>query len=449
VVNSMGDKFKFMQKGYVAAGLTSAFACLLVLGGCDKPSAKEIRIGTINPTTGMYASFGEGGLFGVKAAIEDINRTGGVKVGDARYPIKLVSVNDESDPNKAGALAESLILQDKVSFMVAGDAPPPMHAGISQIADRYKVPYVASVGPFEPWMGMKSESPTKWQYSWGVGGFSINSPVKDGDPRAGKPGYTIFSTWTSMLEEFGPQTNKKIGLICSDEPDGRGWYTLFGPALSKLGYQVVGLDKKLGLVPLETTDFSSIIKEWKDAGVEILWGNCPGPFFGAVWKQARGMGFKPKMASIGRGAMFYQDVNAWGGDLPLGVSTEVWWDPSMGGAVGIDGTTGRSLTERWVKESGRPAYPAISPGYACVQVLVNAIERAGSLDPEKVNAALATTDMMSMRHRVKFDENHFSHVPIVFGQWFKTDSAQKWELKVIGSKHDFWPTTGKPLFPLP
>ena len=56
---------------------------------------------------------------------------------------------------------------------------------------------------------------------------------------------------------------------------------------------------------------------------------------------------------------------------------------------------------------------------------------------------------MTIRHQVKFDENHFSHVPIVFGQWFKTDKPQKWELKVIYSRHDFWPVTGKPIFPMP
>jgi len=439
----------FLKKGRLALGLSLVSALVLTLVGCDKKEANEIRVGTINPTTGMYASFGEGGLFGVKAAVEDINKMGGVKVGDKKMLIKLVSANSESDPNKSGALAESMILQDGVKFIVGGDCPPPMHSGVSQMADRHKVPYIASIGPFEPWMGMRSESPTKWQYSWGVGGFSINTPVKAGDFRAGKAGYTIFSTWTGMLNEFGPKTNKKIGLICSDEPDGRGWYSVFGPALQKLGYTVVGLDKKVGLVPLETTDFSSIIKAWKDGGVEILWGNCPGPFFGAVWKQAKGMGFKPKMASIGRGAMFYQDVNAWGGDLPLGVSTEIWWDPSMGGAVGIGSTTGKSLAERWEKETSRPAYPAISPGYGSVQVLVNAIERAGSLDPVKVNEAIAKTDMQTIRQRVVFDENHFSAVPIVFGQWFRSDKPnQKWEVKVVYSTHDFWPTTGKPMFPM-
>jgi len=56
---------------------------------------------------------------------------------------------------------------------------------------------------------------------------------------------------------------------------------------------------------------------------------------------------------------------------------------------------------------------------------------------------------MTMRHRVKFDENPFSRGPIVFGQWFRTDTPEKGELKVIHSDHDFWPASGKALFPVP
>nr|WP_320132624.1 ABC transporter substrate-binding protein [uncultured Holophaga sp.] len=434
---------------YFAGALALSAAAVFALTGCDQKKADVIVLGSINPTTGMYASFGQGGEFGVQAAVEDLNNAGGIQVGDKKMKIKLVTVNDESDPNKVASLTEGLILQDHVNFIAAGDAPPPMQAGISSMADRYKVPYVGSVGPFEPWNGMKQESPTKWQYTWAVGGFSINTPVKAGDPRADKRGYTVFNTWTGMLDEFGPKTNRKMGIICSDDPDGRGWYSLFGPSLQKLGYTVVGLNKNLGLVPLETTDFSSIIKSWQDAGVEIIWGNCPGPFFGAMWKQAKGMGFKPKMVALGRAAMFPQDVSAWGGDLADGVSTEIWWDPKIEGIEGINGTTGQSLAARWEKAKSQPAYPAISPGYACVQVLANAITRAGSLDPEKVNAALATTDMMSIRHRVKFDENHFSHVPIAFAQWFKTSTPGKYDLKITYSDHSFWHTTGKAVFPMP
>jgi ABC-type branched-subunit amino acid transport system substrate-binding protein len=436
-----------MKKLVGVATLIIALVSFVFLG-CGKEETKEIKVGVVQAQTGMYAAFGQGGVFGIKAAVDDINKQGGVKVGDKAMAIKLVIVDNESDPNKAGSLAESLIVQDKVNFIVSGDEPPPMHPGISQAAEKHKVVYVTCSGPEEPFIAMRQEHPTKWEYTWATGLFAIVSPPSPDDFRS-KPGYTIIDTWMAMLDLFGSKTNKKVGIICSDDPDGRGWYTLFGPALKKVGYEVVGLDKSLGLIPLETTDFSSTIKAWKDAKVEILWGNCPGPFFGAVWKQANALGFKPKMVSIGRGALYYEDISAWGGDLPNGITTEVWWDPSMKDAPGIGGTTPASLAERWANEKKQPINRAIGPGYRTIQVLADAIERAGSLDSQKVNEALAKTDLATIGHRVKFDENHFSRGPLVFGQWFKSDTPEKWQLKVIFSKHDFIPTGGEAVFPKP
>jgi ABC-type branched-subunit amino acid transport system substrate-binding protein len=437
-----------MKKQYFSHIFTVLISTLTLFGCGQQKTANEICLGVVHAQTGMFASFGQGGVFGVKTAVEDVNRQGGVMVGGMKMQIKLIVVDNESDPNKAGALAESLIVQDKIHFICSGDEPPPMHAGVSHVADRHKIPYVTSVGPVEPWMAMRQETPTKWQYTWATGLFAIETPAKEGDFRA-KAGYTVIDTWTAMLDLYGGQTNKTVGLIASDEPDGRGWYTLFGPALKKLGYNVVGLDKNLGLIPLETTDFSSAIKEWKDAKVEILWGNCPGPFFGAVWKQANTLGFKPKMVCIGRAALYYSDVSAWGGDLPWGIGTEVWWDPSLKDSPGIGGTTPVSLAERWVKATKQPLNPGIGPGYRSVQVLVDAVQRAGTLEGEKVNAALGQTDLATIGHRVKFDENHFSRGPLMFGQWFKTDKPEKWDLRIVFSKHDFVPAADKPIFPKP
>lgn len=431
--------------------LTAGVATLgLVLGtGCDSKKVKEIKIGVIQSQTGYFASMGEGALYGIQAAVEDINKLGGVKVGNDRLPIRIVSVNAETDGNKAGSLAESLILQDHVQFIVSGDEPPPMHPAVSKMADTYKIPYITGVGPEEPWLGMRNESPTKWKYTWATGSFNLIKPAPAGEFRA-KVGYTVMDSWMSQLNEFGPKTNKKMGLICADDPDGRGWYTLLGPLLKEKGYTVVGVEKNTGLVPIETTDFSSIIREWKDAGAEILWGNGPAPFLGTIRKQCQSLGFYPKIMSMGRGALNYDDVNSWGGDLPLGVCIEIWWDGTMTNCPGFGSTTPKTLADKWVKETKRPVLCTLGPGYACVQVLVDAIERAGSVEADKVNAALAKTDLMTIRGRVMFNENQFSRGPIVFGQWFKSDKPnQKWELKVIHSDHDFWPVAAKAQFPVP
>ena len=121
------------MKKLIVISLMIVLACALIVSGCKKGAKEEIRVGVPAPLTGMYAGFGDGGVFGMKAAVDDINKEGGVSVKESgrKLPIKLVIVNTESDPQKAGTLAESLIVNDKVHFLAYGDEPPPMNAGIS------------------------------------------------------------------------------------------------------------------------------------------------------------------------------------------------------------------------------------------------------------------------------------------------------------------------------
>jgi ABC-type branched-subunit amino acid transport system substrate-binding protein len=412
-------------------------------------AAKEIKIGVIQAQSGMYAGFGTGGVFGIKAAAEDINKLGGVDVGGKKMPVKLVIVDNQSDPNKAGLLAQDLVVRDRVNFIVSGDEPPPMHPAISMVCDRYKIPYLTSVGPLEPWAAMRNATDTKWPYTWATGLFAIATPAQAPDFRAGKPGYAVNDYWVELLKRYGDQTGKKVAVFASDDPDGVGWYSGLSHMLKPNGFEPVGYEKKLGLLPAETTDFSSVINAWKASGAEVLWGNCPAPFFGALWKQCRTLGFKPKMVSVGRAPLFYQDIKAWGGDLPQGVCVEIWWDPNMTEYQGIGDTTPMSLVARWEKETGQPLNPAVGTGYRAFQVLVDAISRAASLDGAAVNAALAATDLMTLGHRVVFDENQFSRGPLYYGQWQKADTPEGWRLEVIYSRHDFLPETAKPLFPIP
>ena len=75
----------------------------------------------------------------------------------------------------------------------------------------------------------------------------------------------------------------------------------------------------------------------------------------------------------------------------------------------------------------------IGLGYYVIQVLVDAIERAGTLHSDSVNKALAGTDLMTINARVKFDANQFNLILLSFGQWQKVDKPQKWELKIVSS----------------
>jgi branched-chain amino acid transport system substrate-binding protein len=425
-------------------------AALLNRGGPTVPT--KILIGVPAPQTGMYGGFGVGGVWGMQAAVDDINALGGVYVEEygKNLTLELVIRNTESDEAKAGSIAESLILTDKVSFLAYGDQPPPMNAAIATKAQTHKIPYICTTGPAEPWLAMRAEAAGNWSYTWATGLFAIGDP---GDRPA--DGYTIADTWLAMLDLYGNSTNKVAGVFASDDPDGVGWHAGFPGILEGWGCTVVAKEDAKSLLPVDTTDFSSLINEWVTNDVQIIWGNAPAPFVKTLLEQAWATeGFEPKLISIGRAPLFYEDVSSWTGNAPLGVLVEIWWDPaweeSAGvSAPGIGDTTAESLAARWVAEKHTPVNRSIGAGYSIIQVLIDAVQRAGTLDADQVCAALEDTDLMTIRHRVAFDANQFSRGPLVYGQWQWDEDEEDWVCPIVLSKHDFIPTTGEVLFPIP
>jgi branched-chain amino acid transport system substrate-binding protein len=419
--------------------------------GRGEPTEAKILVGVPAPQSGMYSSFGEGGVWGLQAAVEDINAEGGVYVADQdKYlDIELVVGNTESDDTKAGTIAESLILEDEVDFLSYGDQPPPMTAAIANKAEQYGVPYICTTGPMEPYLAMR-EAAGNWSYTWAAGLFAI------GDPGDKGPGYTIADTWLAMLDLVGNETNKIAGVFASDDPDGVGWHDAFPGILEDWGCTVVASEESKSLLPVDTSDFSSLIDEWVSNNVSIIWGNAPAPFVGTLLAQAYATeGFAPELISIGRAPLFYDDVASWTGNTPLGVLVETWWDPAWGespgvSAPGIGDTTAESLAARYLTDTSADAVNrGIGAGYSLIQVLVDAIERAGTLNADDVCDALAETDLMTIRYRVQFDENQFSRGPLVYSQWQWDDEEEDWVCPIVLSKHDFIETTGEVLFPIP
>ncbi|MEM2261662.1 MAG: ABC transporter substrate-binding protein [Candidatus Bathyarchaeia archaeon] len=405
-------------------------------------AVSEVRIGLVAPVTGLFAAHGEGTLWGAMKAVEDINKLGGVMLGGRRVPVRLIAYDDSSDPTKTSALATQLIEVDGVIAFVVNGVPVFANPA-SVIADRYKTPLV-TVGPWEPWW-----AGGPYKYAWHIG-FLIATPIPAGDPRAGKRGFTVMDAWFGFLNKFADQTNRKVAVLACDDADGRGWYPLISQILKNEGYTPYATEENFGLYPPGTTDFSSLVLRWKDAGCEILVGNLPGVDFGIFMRQAYTLGWKPKMIAIGRAALFYEEVAAWGGDLPLGVATEVWWDPSYP-FPGIGDRTSRSLAEEWYQEKKIFVNRDIGwNGYAPVQVILQAIEKAGVLDKEKINEAIAELESVTIIGPIKFiPEMHSSPCMVVMGQWQKTDKPWVWECPIIYSDFPEIPTTAQPIFPIP
>lgn len=441
----------------------------LIFGGCSKSTSSsplapgqtsqaaststgpsQIVIGSVAPETGAFANLGLGSAFGLQAAVDDINAQGGIMVADLgrKLPVKLVVVDDQSDPTKSGTLAENLILSSKANFLL-GETEPVEYSTMAPAAEKFKVPSIWDAGPLEPWNASRSATSSPWQYCWAMG-FAIATPAPAGDFRAGVPGYTLMDLENTILTQFGGQTNNKIALFASADPDGMGWYQTAIPAMKQAGLTVIGADKELGVAPDNTTDFTSIIKEWISGDAEMLWGCAPADWFGTLWRQSKELGFQPKMVWAAKAGLYYPDVNSWGDDLANGVCCELWWTPSYQNAPGIGGTTPQSLADKWTKATGQQFNQSLGEAYAGAQVLFNAIERAGSLDSDKVNAAIAATDMNTICSRVVFEQaTHFSRQPVFCIQWQKTNNPWVWNEEVVSSPFSFIPQTAPFLFPIP
>lgn len=412
---------------------------------------KEILIGDVVSYTGPYSIFGGLSSFGTQAAIEDINRTGGVylKKYGKRIPVRWVTRDCQSDPLKVVPLTEELVLKEKVHIIGGHFEIPTLRQGTAMVAEKYKVPAVFGVGTYEAWMGMRKAAPVPWRHSWAFG-FSIGTPAPPGDFRENDPGYLMMPTWMGALKEYAEKTNKKIAVFALDDPDGRGWYKGFTGAAEQMGFKCYGADREFGIYPVGTTDFTSLIQEWKKAGCEILWGNAPAPDIGTLLRQCKALKYHPKIVFATRGAMFQQEIAGWGGDLPNGVLMEIYWTPDIKDSKGIGNTTPASLAKRWYEKNKSPLPQGIGWNYAVAQTIFDVLERAGSLDPEDILKALAQTDYVSIWGRVVFEkEGQFQRVPLAIGQWQKVDKPWKWECPVVFSYNKYLPVTGKLVFPKP
>ena len=447
------------KKVYICITCLLVLVVAFVFGGGTQPALsepagkipKEIRIGDIVSYTGPYAGFGFN-AFGVEAAFEDINKQGGIyiKEYDKKLPVRWITVDVASDPLKAAPLTEDLILREKIHFIGPSLEVPTMRQGTAVMADKYKIPGVYGVGPFESWMPMKQSAGATWKYSFTYGP-GIAAPREKGDFRYGDPGYLMMPTWFGALGAYAGKTNKKVAAFALDDIDGRAWYMVFTEVAGKEGYDCYRAGDQFGIFPLETTDFSSIIREWKKYGCEILWGNCPGPHFGILWKQCHVLGFKPKLVFSTRAAMHYRDITSWGGDLPHGVGAEVYWAPTIKGARGIGNTTPQSLAERWYKAKKKePFTQGVGYQYAAAQVLFDAIERAGTLNPDAVLKAIIETDVNTLTGRFVFEKGtQFHAMPCALAQWRKTDKPWKWENPIVFSYNKNLPATEEMIFPMP
>jgi branched-chain amino acid transport system substrate-binding protein len=411
-------------KKVVAAGAVVAGAPLLPR--LSRAASRDyILIGHPAPITGPIAAFGETSAWVDKYVVEEINKDGGIFMKDLgkKLPIKVKPMDTESNPTKAAEVASKLILQDKIDLMLVLHTPDTVNP-VDAICERYQVPCISSVAPIEPWL---TGGPYKWSfhYFWGLG--------------------DIIGVFTGMWNAFADQTDKVVGGFWPNDPDGAVWAVEFTKKLKGMGYKVVDV----GRFPYGMQDFSSFISTWKKEKVEILTGVPIPPDWATAWRQCHQQGFIPKIATIGKAILFPAAVEALGGNLAEGLSSEIWWTPWHPFKSSLTGETCKELADSWTKTTKRQWTQPLGFDYAAFEIAANVLKRAGSLDKKKIREALVQINLDTIVGHIKFNDKNYSLTPLVGGQWVK-GSKWPWDLQITYNKSaPNIPTTGKMIFPIP
>src|SRR5713226_5342404 len=129
----------------VAAGASALLLVAAVASTAGNAGNDTLILGAAVSLTGKYSVNGKNTKDGYDIAVKRINEMGGVKVGGKSYPLKVVYYDDESTPARGAQLAERLINQDGVKFLL-GAYSSGLTKAIAPVTEKYKVPHVEANG---------------------------------------------------------------------------------------------------------------------------------------------------------------------------------------------------------------------------------------------------------------------------------------------------------------
>lgn len=134
-------KFRSLMLAAGALALTAGPATTALA----KVEGDTIILGSAISLTGKYATNGLHTQRGYDFAAKTINEAGGVKVGGKSYKLAIKYYDDESTPARGAQLAERLIQQDGVEFML-GPYSSGMTKAIAPVSEKFGVPMVEAEG---------------------------------------------------------------------------------------------------------------------------------------------------------------------------------------------------------------------------------------------------------------------------------------------------------------
>jgi branched-chain amino acid transport system substrate-binding protein len=371
----------------IAVALATALSACSGSAGSAASSSGPIVIGASIPLTGPLAGFGYFEKWGYQHAVNVANAAGGIKIDGVQRKVKLILLDDQTDPNTSVNNVQQLITQDHVTAVLGSCTDSLVEPG-ALIANRMGVPYVTPCAATNTFAAT-----AKWTWAWDL--FFNSEDLTQ----------TPFNT----ADELGlkAKTNGKVAIIHSNGKNENIIGTVEWPAWAKQHGWQVAYDTA---VPPTQTQFISSLQAAKAAGADMLLVVISPPGAIALRKQMVSVGYNPKILVIEEGGEPLQFAQALG-KLANGVMVGGYWDPTFP----FPGA--KQLMAEFQTQTGQTGSQHIADTDTAATVLLQAIARAGTLDPTAINTQIGKTNGTFVAGHIQFNAQHTSTLPMVEEQW--------------------------------
>jgi branched-chain amino acid transport system substrate-binding protein len=357
---------------------TVALALAAAIGGCSKeapPPPKDaapapapvtvVRIGAASPLTGPQAHIGIDIRNGVQLAVEDLNAAG-VEIAGKKVRFELVAEDDEANPTKATTVAQKLV-DAKVAGVVGH-----FNSGASIPASK-----VYADG------GVPQISPSSTNPDYTLKGYKTTFRVVAHD---GQQGPTLGRFAVDKLQA------KTIAVIDDSTAYGQGLADNFEATVKAMGAKLVAREHTTD----KDTDFKAILTKIKGRKPDLIMFGGIDPQAGPMVKQMSELGIKARF--IGGDGMQTPNFIKLAGDAAEGVMASIPGLPKdrMPG--------GTAFLAKYKAKFSQDVELFAPMGYDAVFVFVEAMKRAGSVDPAVYLPEIGKTNYQGVIGPIAFDE---------------------------------------------
>lgn len=323
---------------------------------------ETVKIGLIQPLTGSVAYNGSTDVNGSKLAAEEINAQGGV----LGRKLELIIEDGQCKPANSVNAAEKLIQRDKVAAL-SGAFCSSATLAVMPVAENYKLPLVTGVSS----NAALTEKGNKWFF------------------RATETDQMLAKSFARIL--YDQLKLRKVAYIGVNDDWGRGGVAEFEKQMSALGATTVMKE----FFEHGTSDFYTILTKLRASGADGAFVAAETQDGSIFVKQKAELGVPTKVFGVGSWAT--ADFLKLTGAASEGIYAAVPYASTM------STPKNKPFVEAYTKRYKEPPGKYAAAGYNAINILADAIKRAGSTDAEKIREALSKTKYEGPNGVFEFD----------------------------------------------